>query len=98
MRVTPIRYFTGSFCYLIRAGISGEDAKGNLSVVDPGDTNFILGQLKDKHVDRVLITHKHHDHIGHLQEFIKGINNPELEVWGGRLGLKRCEGLYPWCH
>ena len=90
MIVRPIRYYNDNFCYLIRAV---QDVAYTL--VDPGDNQFILQQIKQNNlpIERILLTHRHMDHIGtNFEGFFSGLTSyltektgtePNLEVFAG---------------
>ncbi len=66
MILKPIRYFQDNYCYLFK-GIT--DAC--YSLVDPGETDFIFSRIVENswRVDKIFLTHRHHDHIGDLPRF-----------------------------
>lgn len=71
MIVRPIRYFEDNFCYLIR-----HLKDKAFTIVDPGDSKLILNMIKENkwNVERVLLTHKHWDHVGDFEKFYAGLS------------------------
>ena len=57
--------FTDNYIYLLEDSTTGEFA-----VVDPGEATPVLHFLKsqNKSLNKILITHHHHDHIGGIQK------------------------------
>lgn len=52
-------------CYIL-------SIKENLLIIDPGDDyNAIVNKVGNKHVNAILITHSHSDHIGALKEILE---------------------------
>lgn len=70
MLVRLVRYFEDNYCYIFKS-LSDKA----FTVVDPGDTDFILNKIKSEDIliDKVVITHKHWDHIGDLKAFYSGL-------------------------
>jgi hydroxyacylglutathione hydrolase len=59
-------------CYLLRC-----PETGGLAIVDPGaDAETILGAVGQAHVDCILLTHAHPDHIGALEDVREATGAP----------------------
>ena len=61
LEINIIDAFSDNYIYLIR-----NETKNITSVVDPGESAPVIRFLKGKgwHLDEIVNTHHHHDHIG----------------------------------
>jgi hydroxyacylglutathione hydrolase len=75
INITPIKAFRDNYIWLI-------NEKSNGIIVDPGDANPVLKKLAKNNINLVsiLITHKHYDHIGGIEELIN--NYPNVQIYG----------------
>ncbi len=75
INIFPIKAFKDNYIWVIQESL-------NVIVVDPGDAKPVLKELKGKNVSLVaiLITHKHYDHTGGVQELID--NHPNVQIFG----------------
>ena len=92
MLVRPIRYFADNYCYLLKTKNDTHH-----TIVDPGDTDFILDQIRSNNwtIDNILLTHRHWDHIGDFPKFLSelkkfhnedlGLKNHKIDVYGGHI-------------
>lgn len=73
MNIRVIPYYKDNFCYLFRA-LSSQSQK--YTIVDPGDSKTIFGHIVNNKwiIDRILLTHKHWDHIGDFEQFYENLN------------------------
>ncbi len=79
MKIDPIAAFDDNYIWCLSS------AGGNSAVVvDPGDATPVLFHLKkhDLKLSAILITHKHWDHIGGIQQLTG--NYPGIPVYGPR--------------
>ena len=92
MQVTPLRYHDDNYCYMVK-----HTNDKMYKVVDPGDTEKILKFLSKNSilVDSILITHKHWDHIGDIDQFCYQLskiqkalgNNQDVKLYAGKKDL-----------
>ncbi|MDC0183250.1 hydroxyacylglutathione hydrolase [Nitrosomonadales bacterium] len=75
INIFPIKAFKDNYIWIIQE-------KNNAVIVDPGEAKPSLNKLKDMNLELVgiLITHKHFDHIGGVEELIK--NFPKVKIFG----------------
>ena len=73
--INPIKAFKDNYIWLI------EESR-NAIIVDPGDASPVLKELKKRNAELVsiLITHKHYDHVGGVEELIN--NYPNVTIYG----------------
>ena len=75
INILPIKAFKDNYIWLIQEKFHGV-------IVDPGDAKPVLKKLKEKNIDlkAILITHKHHDHMGGVEELIG--YHPNIRIYG----------------
>ena len=75
INITPVKAFKDNYIWLLQEG-------SKAVIVDPGEAKPVLNVLKSNNLKLVsiLITHKHHDHIGGVEELVR--NNPNIKVFG----------------
>lgn len=61
MNINYIKAFNDNYIWIIE-----KDCK--ILVVDPGDASPVIDYLKNKNLDYILLTHKHMDHVGGVEE------------------------------
>lgn len=61
MLINYIKAFNDNYIWTI-------EKDGKILVVDPGDAGPVIDYLKDKKLDYILLTHKHMDHVGGVEE------------------------------
>ena len=68
LEINIINAFSDNYIYVIR-----NELKKITSVVDPGESTPVIKFLKKKdwHLDEIVNTHHHHDHIGGNNELLK---------------------------
>ncbi len=73
--IYPIKSFTDNYIWMIK---KNKDAV----IVDPGDASPVLEMLQKEniHLQAILITHKHADHIGGVKDLKKAY--PEIKIYG----------------
>ena len=73
--IQPIKSFTDNYIWMIK---KNKDAV----IVDPGDASPVLEILQKEniHLQAILITHKHADHIGGVKNLIKAY--PNVKIYG----------------
>ncbi len=71
--IVPIKAFSDNYIWLI-------ENKNDAVLVDPGDHEPACKILKEKKLSLkvILVTHKHHDHIGGINELIRLYPNVEI--------------------
>ena len=74
LEINIIDAFSDNYIYLIR-----NEAKNITTVVDPGESTPVIEFLKarDWHLDEIVNTHHHHDHIGGNDKLLR-IYKPKL--------------------
>jgi len=77
MKITPIKALSDNYIWLY------EDDE-DVIVVDPGEAEHVLKYINENqlHLDSILITHKHDDHVGGVGEIIEAF--PETPIYGPR--------------
>ena len=75
INIFPIKAFKDNYIWVIQEKLNG-------IIVDPGDAKPVLKKLKEKNISLVaiLITHKHYDHTGGVEELIN--NHPDGQIFG----------------
>jgi len=75
INILPIKAFKDNYIWLIQEKFNG-------IIVDPGDAKPVLKKLKEKNINlkAILITHKHHDHIGGVEELVD--HHPDVQIYG----------------
>lgn len=61
MNIKFIKAFNDNYIWTI-------EKDGKVIVVDPGDASPVIDYLKNKNLDYILLTHKHMDHVGGVEE------------------------------
>ncbi|WP_277222356.1 hydroxyacylglutathione hydrolase [Peptoniphilus vaginalis] len=61
MDIRYIKAFNDNYIWTIEKG-------GNIIVVDPGDAGPVIDYLRGRNLDYIILTHKHMDHVGGLDE------------------------------
>lgn len=61
MNINYIKAFNDNYIWTI-------EKDGKTLVVDPGDASPVIDYLKNKNLDYILLTHKHMDHVGGVEE------------------------------
>lgn len=61
MNINYIKAFNDNYIWTI-------EKDGKLLVVDPGDAGPVIDYLKNKNLDYIILTHKHMDHVGGVDE------------------------------
>lgn len=87
LTVTALPAFSDNYMWLM------EDGAGNCAVVDPGEAAPVLEAVSARalHLETILITHHHPDHIGGLQA-VKAAY-PSASIIGPAADAHRIEGL-----
>ena len=75
LSIKPIKSFTDNYIWMIKKN-------KDVVVVDPGDAIPVLNFLKEKNLNlkSILITHKHADHIGGIEDLLK--HYPKIKIYG----------------
>lgn len=73
MKINAIRAFSDNYIWII-------EIDGEYVVVDPGEAEPVIKFLKDKAPTAILLTHKHADHVGGVEEIVKKYKN--VRVYG----------------
>ena len=61
MNINFIKAFNDNYIWTI-------EKDGKVLVVDPGDAGPVIDYLKNKNLDYIILTHKHMDHVGGVDE------------------------------
>jgi hydroxyacylglutathione hydrolase len=75
LSIKPIKSFTDNYIWMIKKN-------KDIVVVDPGDAIPVLNFLKEKNLNlkSILITHKHADHIGGIEDLLR--HYPNIKIYG----------------
>ena len=75
--IHPIKSFTDNYIWIIKK-------KKDAVIVDPGDSKPVLDSLQNENLNlrAILITHKHADHIGGINNLIKAY--PNVKIFGSK--------------
>jgi len=75
LSIKPIKSFTYNYIWMIKKN-------KDVVVVDPGDAIPVLNFLKEKNLNlkSILITHKHADHIGGIEDLLN--HYPNIKIYG----------------
>ena len=75
LSIKPIKSFTDNYIWMIKKN-------KDVAVVDPGDALPVLNFLKEKNLNlkSILITHKHADHIGGIEDLLN--HYPNIKIYG----------------
>ena len=75
VNIFAIKALKDNYIWLIQEKLNG-------IIVDPGDAKPVLKVLQEKKIDlkAILITHKHLDHMGGVEELIN--NYPKVQIYG----------------
>ncbi|MAS00427.1 MAG: hydroxyacylglutathione hydrolase [Nitrosomonadales bacterium] len=75
INIFPVKAFKDNYIWIIQE-------KNYAVIVDPGEAKPSLKKLKEMNLELagILITHKHFDHIGGVEELIK--NFPNIKIFG----------------
>ena len=75
INILPIKAFNDNYIWLLQEKLNG-------IIIDPGDAKPVLKILIEKDIDlkAILITHKHYDHTGGVEELIK--HYPDVQIFG----------------
>ena len=75
LSIKPIKSFTDNYIWMIKKN-------KDVVVVDPGDAIPVLNFLKEKNLNlkSILITHKHSDHIGGIEDLLN--HYPNIKIYG----------------
>ena len=71
----PIKAFKDNYIWVIQEKLNG-------IIVDPGDAEPVIKELREKNINltAILITHKHYDHTGGVEELIN--KHPNVQIFG----------------
>lgn len=77
MDVYPVRAFTDNYIWMLV-----DDNKQSALCVDPGEAGPVIRFLEQpkRHLDAILLTHHHNDHIGGLNELLN--IQPKAQIYG----------------
>ena len=75
INIFPIKAFKDNYIWVIQEKLNG-------IIVDPGDAKPVIKELKEKNINlkAILITHKHYDHTGGVEELIN--KHPNVQIFG----------------
>ena len=75
INIFPIKAFKDNYIWVIQEKLNG-------IIIDPGDAKPVIEELKRQNINlmAILITHKHYDHTGGVEELIK--YRPGVQVFG----------------
>lgn len=73
MKVNAIRAFSDNYIWAI-------EIDDKYIVIDPGEADPVFEFLKDKAPEAILLTHKHSDHVGGVDEIVKKYT--DVKVYG----------------
>jgi len=75
LSIKPIKSFTDNYIWMLKKN-------KDVVVVDPGDAIPVLNFLKEKNLNlkSILITHKHSDHIGGIEDLLS--HYPNIKIYG----------------
>ena len=75
VNIFPIKAFKDNYIWVIQEKLNG-------IIIDPGDAKPVIAELKKKNINlmAILITHKHYDHTGGVEELIS--SNPNVQIFG----------------
>jgi len=75
LSIKPIKSFADNYIWMIKKN-------KDVAVVDPGDAIPVLNFLKEKNLNlkSILITHKHADHIGGIEDLLN--HYPKIKIYG----------------
>jgi len=75
INILPIKAFKDNYIWLVQEKLNG-------IIIDPGDAKPVLKTLKERNVNlkAILITHKHYDHMGGVEELINYY--PKVQIYG----------------
>ena len=75
INILPIKAFKDNYIWLIQEKFNG-------IIVDPGDAKPVLKKLRERHIHlkAILITHKHFDHMGGVEELVD--YQPDVRIYG----------------
>ena len=73
--IHPIKSFTDNYIWIIKK-------KKDAVIVDPGDSKPVLDSLQNENLNlrAILITHKHADHIGGIEDLLS--HYPNIKIYG----------------
>jgi len=87
-KLIPI--FTDNYIFALQ---SNSDSATTPVIVDPGESETLIKtlSLKPGQILKILITHRHHDHIGGLKDLCQRF---DCEVWGPRLSQSQIPEIH----
>lgn len=71
MKVNAIRAFSDNYIWAI-------EIDDKYIIIDPGEAEPVFEFLKDKAPEAILLTHKHSDHVGGVEEIVKKYGNVKV--------------------